>query len=48
MSKYLLIFLALTVVVALTGCETVKGVGRDITGVSSTLQEQMGGHRNQQ
>ncbi len=31
--------------VALAGCETVKGVGRDITGASATVQESFSGGR---
>lgn len=31
---------------ALTGCETVKGVGRDITGASGAVQEQFSGNKN--
>lgn len=40
--SFLLGVLSLTVVF-LTGCETVKGVGRDITGASTVVQESFSG-----
>ena len=38
-----LLWIILALVIAVPGCETVKGIGRDITGAGSTIQEQMGG-----
>lgn len=43
MNKYFFMAVVLALAVNLAGCETVKGVGRDITGASSTLQEKMSG-----
>ncbi len=49
MKKYIFMIVLLVWAFNWAGCETVKGVGRDITGASSTLQDQMSGHgRNQQ
>lgn len=38
MTKFLMIATVLVAGVALCGCETVKGVGRDITHSSETVQ----------
>jgi predicted small secreted protein len=41
MKRTFYFFAALVLVCSLAGCETVKGVGRDITGASSSVQEAM-------
>lgn len=38
-------FLALITAVVLSGCETVKGIGRDIEGASTTVQRSLSGGR---
>ena len=43
--KHFFVLAILAVAMLSAGCETVKGVGRDITGASTTLQEQMSGGR---
>lgn len=41
MKKISLMIVILAVMFFSAGCETVKGVGRDITGASSSIQERM-------
>lgn len=43
MNKYIYMGVVLAWAVGAAGCETVKGVGRDITGASSSIQEKMSG-----
>lgn len=43
MNRYVFMVVILALTVSLAGCETVKGVGRDITGASSSIQEKMSG-----
>lgn len=41
MKSFLGLILILAVLTVASGCETVKGVGRDITGASDTVQNAM-------
>ena len=45
MKKLFLFVFALPVAMALTGCETVKGVGRDITGASDNVEHALNSHK---
>ncbi len=42
--KIMGVIVALLAVVVISGCETVKGVGRDITNVGSSVQQALTKH----
>ncbi len=45
MKQFLLLLAVFWVLTALTGCETVKGVGRDITGAGASVQDALSHHK---
>ena len=47
MKKILLFVFVLSVAASVTGCETVKGVGRDITGASASVEEALSNQSHQ-